>query len=479
MSEASETGKPDNSTEAPKRKGNKFFRQISVFFSRTFDIREGIDKQLAIESIKSGIAFRGHAVWILIASIFIASVGLNVNSAAVVIGAMLISPLMGPILGLGLSIGTNDFETLIKSLKNLGIAVLASLITSTIYFAFTPFKEAQSELLARTQPTTMDVLIGFFGGIAGIVAAARNEKSNVIPGVAIATALMPPLCTAGYGLATWQLSYFFGAFYLFLINSVFIALSTFLVVRYLRFPMAHWVDRKKEKRYRIYIMVAVMLTVLPSAYLTYRIFQESSYTARENKFKAVSQKFLDETYHLDGADLVSSKFVFNDTANRIELFILGREVTSDELAAMNADLANYDLKKTKIKILQEKDVEDNVSSSELVSRLEESYKRSEVLAQTKDQEITQLRQQLDQLKKYAIDVPLFRDEMNVQYPEVNKFAFASAYEADKSGKLDTIPTFWVNWDTKTKEKQIEAREEQLHEWLKVKFKMDTVRVLRY
>ncbi len=479
MSEVGEPQMPNTNGPAPQKDGNRQWRQFRVFFSRTFDIREGIDKEGTIEAIKKDIAFRGHAVWILVASIFIASIGLNVNSAAVVIGAMLISPLMGPILGLGLSIGTNDFETLIKSLKNLGIAVMASLVTSTVYFLLTPFKEAQTELLARTMPTTMDVLVAFFGGIAGIVAASRKEKTNVIPGVAIATALMPPLCTAGYGLATWQLSYFFGAFYLFLINSVFIALSTFLVVRYLRFPMAHWVDKVKEKRYRMYVYIAVLITVLPSAYLTYRIFQESNYKVRENTFLRDAQLFIDESYHVDGADIVSSKFVFNDTANRIELFILGKEVSNEELGALNADLANYNLKNTRIKILQEKDVEGSVSSSELVSRLEESYKRNEEIALNKEQEIKQLRQQLEQMSKYAIDVPQFRDELNVQYPEITRFAFASAYEASKSGKLDTIPTFWVNWEESTKEKQIVQREAQLYKWLKVKFKMDTVRVMRY
>lgn len=479
MSEVGETQVPKNGGSAPKKEGNRLWRQFRIFLIRTFGIREGIDKEAAIEAIKKDIAFRGHAVWILVASIFIASIGLNVNSAAVVIGAMLISPLMGPILGLGLSIGTNDFETLIKSLKNLGIAVLASLITSTIYFSFTPFKEAQSELLARTMPTTMDVLVAFFGGLAGIIAAARKEKNNVIPGVAIATALMPPLCTAGYGLATWQLSYFFGAFYLFMINSVFIGLSTFLVVRYLRFPMARWVDKAKEKRYRIYLYLAVILTVLPSTYLTYQIFQESSYKIKENTFLANAQLFLDESYNIEGSDIVSSKFIFNDTANRIELFVLGKEVSSEDLSILNAELANYNLKNTRIRILQERDVDDNVSGAELISQLENSYKRNEEIAQTKDQEIKQLRQQLEMLNKYAIDVPQFRDELTVQYPEINRFAFASAYEADKTGKLDTIPTFWVNWDDKAKEKQIGEREAQLHNWLKVKFRMDTVRVMRY
>ncbi|OQY04916.1 MAG: TIGR00341 family protein, partial [Bacteroidetes bacterium 4572_117] len=196
------------------------------FLIEILSIKEGTDIQGTIESIKKDMVFRGITVWILIASIFIASIGLNVNSIPVVIGAMLISPLMGPILGIGLSVGTNDWDLLLRALKNFGIAIVISLITSIIYFLLTPLKEASPELIARTKPTILDVMIAIFGGMAGIVAGSRREKTNVIPGVAIATALMPPLCTAGYGIATGQFTVFFGAFYLFFINSVFIALST-------------------------------------------------------------------------------------------------------------------------------------------------------------------------------------------------------------------------------------------------------------
>ena len=179
------------------------------------------DEMETIDYISKNVEFKGANLWILIFAILVASVGLNVNSTAVIIGAMLISPLMGPIMGVGLAAGINDFELLKKSLKNLGIAIAISIITSTIYFSFTPLNDAQSELLARTEPSIWDVLIALFGGLAGIVAGSRKEKSNAIPGVAIATALMPPLCTAGYGLATGNVYYFFGAFYLFFINSVF------------------------------------------------------------------------------------------------------------------------------------------------------------------------------------------------------------------------------------------------------------------
>ncbi|CAN5248083.1 TIGR00341 family protein [soil metagenome] len=476
-----EVGKTDvTATDNDKpEKGNRTLRRIKLFLKRTLDIREGVDVEATTEGIKRDISFRGQSVWILGSSIFIASIGLNLNSAPAIIGAMLISPLMGPILGLGLSIGTYDFDLLLKSLKHIAIAILVSLSVSTLYFALTPFKEAQSELLARTQPTTMDVLIAFFGGVAGIVAGSRREKTNVIPGVAIATALMPPLCTAGYGLATGQFAYFFGAFYLFIINCVFISRSIFWVVRYRKFPQGRWVDAVKEKRYRTYIFAAIVVTILPSGYLTYRIFQESSMQVKENNFYKTSQMFLDENFNFEGSDLVSSKFVFNDSANRIELFIMGQQITEDDLAQLNARLANYSLENTSVKILQEQDVEGNYSSTELLAQLENSYKRNEEIAQNKDEEILQLRKELEYYKKYNINVAAFRDELRVEYEEIERFSFANAYEANKDGMLDTIPTFWIDWNGKTPSSDIKKRETKLYAWLKVKFKMDTIRVMRY
>jgi len=207
-----------------------FFQGIFFFLSERFNLHEDKeDESTIIESIRKNVDFRGANLWALIFAIFIASIGLNVNSTAVIIGAMLISPLMGPIMGIGLGIGINDFQLVKKGLKNLLIATVISIITSTLYFWITPLHEAQSELLARTSPSLWDVFVAFIGGLAGIVAGTRKEKSNVIPGVAIATALMPPLCTAGFGLAIGNLYYFFGAIYLYFINSLFICISTFLI----------------------------------------------------------------------------------------------------------------------------------------------------------------------------------------------------------------------------------------------------------
>ncbi|MDE6377384.1 MAG: TIGR00341 family protein, partial [Duncaniella sp.] len=194
-----------------------------------------VSQDEAEASIRDGVTFRGTNILILVIAIFIASLGLNTNSTAVIIGAMLISPLMGPIIGIGLGVGVQDFQLIKHSGRNLLMATTFSVLTSTLYFLISPVSEGHSELLARTSPTIYDVLIGFFGGAAGIIAIGSKSKGNVIPGVAIATALMPPLCTAGYGLATWQLNYFVGAFYLFLINSIYIALATFIGVKLMNY----------------------------------------------------------------------------------------------------------------------------------------------------------------------------------------------------------------------------------------------------
>ncbi|MCB0814367.1 MAG: TIGR00341 family protein, partial [Flavobacteriales bacterium] len=241
---------------------------------RLFDLTEDAQEYSAVvEEVSRNVVFRGTNLWILMFAIVICSVGLNVNSTAVIIGAMLISPLMGPIIGVGVGVGIFDTQLIRKGARNLLVAVVISVFSSALYFWITPLSEAQSELLARTTPTLWDVLIALFGGLAGIVAATRKEKTNVIPGVAIATALMPPLCTTGYGLATGQWAYFLGALYLFFINAVFISVSAFLLVRLLRFPRATFVDQVQERRVRWIVWIVVVITVIPSVWLAYTLVE--------------------------------------------------------------------------------------------------------------------------------------------------------------------------------------------------------------
>ncbi|NPA44795.1 MAG: TIGR00341 family protein, partial [Chlorobi bacterium] len=329
--------KPKEKTSRFPEKEN-FFETISNFFHNMFAISQGTDVKGTLETIKRDIVFRGRSIWILIASIFIASIGLNQDSTAVVIGAMLISPLMGPILGMGLSVGTNDWETLKKAFKFFLISVAISIITSTIYFLITPLKDINSELFARTQPTLLDVLVGIFGGIAGIVAISGKEKWNVIPGVAIATALMPPLCTAGYGLATMQMSFFLGALYLFFINSVFISLSTFIVVKYLRFPLMNYVNPQKERKIRMYIIIFVIIVILPSASIFWNVIKESQFNYRV-------KKFTDDNLKKYKSEIIYTNINYSDTLSNIDIYLADEIFTDAQIRDFQEKLPLYGLSK--------------------------------------------------------------------------------------------------------------------------------------
>ena len=287
-----------------------------------FKIIDLADPEQTISGIKKDIEFRGFNLWILVFSIIICSIGLNVDSAAVVIGAMLISPLMGPIMGIGLGLGTNDAATFKSALGNLAIAAGIAILTSALYFAFSPINEASSELLSRTQPTLLDVVVALFGGLAGILAGSRKEKSNVIPGVAIATALMPPLCTAGYGVANGEWNFLAGGFYLFLINTALIALATWMVVRYLRFPLLHYVEPALERRYKRLSAILFLALLGPSGYIFYNIVVIS----RED---AALHLFVDE--HMDlGNNTVSMRINREAVPPELEVSIYGGSVTPEQ-----------------------------------------------------------------------------------------------------------------------------------------------------
>jgi uncharacterized hydrophobic protein (TIGR00271 family) len=250
-----------------------------------FNLETELDDFEKIHSnIQRDIIFKGTNLWILVFAIVVASVGLNMNSTAVIIGAMLISPLMGPINGMGYSLATYNFVLFKNAFKNFGFAVATSLIASSLYFAVSPISTAHSELLARTSPTIYDVLIALFGGLAGIVAISSKQKGNVIPGVAIATALMPPLCTAGYGLATLQFNYFFGALYLFTINAVFIGLSSVLISQILKFPIRTVVEPRQKKKIKQIMWVVTTLVILPSIFFGYKLVVKERFIEKAGKY---------------------------------------------------------------------------------------------------------------------------------------------------------------------------------------------------
>ena len=310
------------------------------------DLTLGEDsKEVVLENVKSNISFRGANLWILACAIVIASVGLNVNSTAVIIGAMLISPLMGPIIGAGFSLGIYDFELFKKSLKNLLIATVVSLTVSTLYFYLSPFKETQSELLARTSPNIYDILIAFFGGLVGVIAITRKEKGNPIPGVAIATALMPPLCTAGYGLAVGNLKFFGGAIYLYIINCVFICVATFLIVKFLKYPRHMQFEKKREKQITYLITALIFVLLVPSIYFGYTLFEERKFEQKVNTF--LQNELTDKGY------TIIYKKTRYQTRPSIELALLTKRFSAAETQELESRMKTYDLQNVRLKIRQD------------------------------------------------------------------------------------------------------------------------------
>ena len=324
-------------------------RQLSEFLRERFNLDEDkAEQDEVVENVRRGVEFRGTNLWVLIFAIVVASVGLNVNSTAVIIGAMLISPLMGPIMGLGLSVGIYDFELLKRSAKNFGFAVLVSLVVSTFYFMISPLDTAQSELLARTTPTIWDVLIAAFGGLAGIVAQSRKDRtSTVIPGVAIATALMPPLCTAGFGLATGNWAYFGGAFYLFLINTVFIAFATYFIVRFLKYRRKQHLDPVRAKKVKRYMAVILTATLVPSVVLAYGLVQRTV-------FETTAHRFVAEELQFDRSEVVGSTITYSRGAlpSTIEAVVVGDAISKDAIEALQSRLERYGLPNTELIVRQ-------------------------------------------------------------------------------------------------------------------------------
>ena len=315
----------------------KFVDSVKRFLTHYLDMSQDREEEAAsVEAIRAGVEFKGSTILILVFAIFIASLGLNTNSAAVIIGAMLISPLMGPIMGIGLGLGINDYELIKRSFRNLAVATLFSVITSTIYFWVSPLNEARSELLARTSPTIYDVLIAFFGGLAGIVAMSSKQKGNVLPGVAIATALMPPLCTAGFGLATGNFYYFFGAFYLFFINSVFIAFATTLGVKLMKYSKKEFVDDVRRKKVERMVYTILILTMAPSIYLTYNM-------VKENFFEVAASRFVSQNFNYADTQVLSKSAVTEHGKRIIRVSLVGAEIPKDSIAVAQARLPQYGL----------------------------------------------------------------------------------------------------------------------------------------
>ncbi len=441
-----------------------FIRSLGRYLRKKFDLTSDQAQQAeVVDNISRGVEFGGTNLWVLIFATMVASLGLNVNSAAVIIGAMLISPLMGPIMGLGLSLGINDYELFKRSLRNFGLMITVSILTSTLYFAISPLSDAQSELLARTQPTIYDVLIAFFGGLAGIVAQSRKDRTTtVIPGVAIATALMPPLCTAGYGIATGQFTYFLGAAYLFFINTVFIAAATFAVVHFLRYDKKELIDKQREKKVHRYMIVIMVVTLVPSVFMAYRIIQQSVF---ENNAK----RFVHTVFHFEDTQVIDYKNTFYQKGgeSRIELLLIGEPISLEIIENARAQLVDYGLRNTTL-IVRQSGSGNNEQID--VSSLNLNY--SELLDE-KNRTIRELRSQLaaaprsDTLAMHAIS-----REAAVVVDNVARITLARSVEYDEKG----VPGDSVLVCTVTPKGRGAVDKKKLAEWLQTRTGAKNVKI---
>ena len=422
-------------------------------------------KKDVITQITDGINFHGANLWILICAIFIASLGLNVNSTAVIIGAMLISPLMGPIIGMGLAIGIADLDLFKHSIKNYLISTFISVVTATIYFTLTPITDAQSELLARTSPTLYDVLIALFGGAAGFLAMSTKGKNNVLPGVAIATALMPPLCTAGYGLAVQNTSYFFGAFYLYFINTVFITFTTCLGVRLLRFKRKKSANRNQMKRVNLYIVSIIIITILPASYMTWNIIEQSVF---ENNIK----KFIAEKLSYSGTNILSHEYDLQ--TKTLHVVAVGNPIPADTIAKAQKTMTDYQLEGYKLKVIQ-----GTTSDSLLI--LKHKKKDQLFVGDKNTSEWQELIYNNDVLKKelssythYPVLANDMKDELKVICPTAKSIILSKASESFTDTALINNHIVAV---VKTSKPLANNNKKQLYDWLKVKVKSDSLELI--
>jgi len=441
-------------------------RQLFLKIRSITNLSEHIDVMDSMESIKKNIDFRGPNVWILAFAIIVASVGLNVNSIPVIIGAMLISPLMGPIMGVGLSISANDSRMLQQALKNLIVMVLISLFASFVYFLLSPLQlEEPTELLARTRPTIYDVFIALFGGLAGMVESARKEKGTVIAGVAIATALMPPLCTAGYGLATAQWSFFIGAFYLFLINSFFIALAVFLMARYMKYPVVKFNDAAKQRRVHRIIGIFSAITVIPSIVVAWMVI-------RENRFDYTAGKLVKDYFAtVENADVLKIEKTYHMLdSSELKISLLGQPLSAFHIAHLKERMQELGLGNTRVSMTYRMfgGNSENQAASELLQTI---YKRTEETVKDKDARIAQLEKELAGLKTDALPYAQIARELAVDYPALRKLTLSKGMQVDVlSGNPVQYVTAVVQWagsaadaaDLERLEKRLKVRLNEQH-----------------
>ncbi len=453
----------ENKEEKEKSFVHRYFNEAYNRFRIMSNLLGDTDYEATIDRIEKGIDFKGTNVWILIFAFIVASVGLNVNSPAVIIGAMLISPLMGPIMGIGLSVGINDNIMLRRSLINLFIMVLVSLLASSLYFFISPLSEPQSELLARTNPTIYDVFIALFGGLAGITALSRKEeKVTVISGVAIATALMPPLCTAGYGIGTGQAMFFFGALYLFFINAFFIALATFVMVRILKFRKRAYMDEKKEKHVKVTIYVFSFLMIVPSVFMAFNVVKQSSFDANAARYL----NYVQENIMLDNVYIIKTDKHYSRKGNTVSLTIMGDTLSVGQKDELENRMRNFGLEGTRLIVKQMSTESGDISVfQKYIEQNENRFEKGEIQLHQYEQELAKYRKQvypIEQLMKEGL----------INFSDLDTFSVANVIYGSADNTLDTIPTVFLIW----KKFPDTADREKVLDWIKVRLSLSKVKV---
>ncbi|MBT8196751.1 MAG: DUF389 domain-containing protein [Bacteroidia bacterium] len=450
-----------------------FMTSVSDFIKHVTDLRVGLDKKGTITSVRKNVVLVGSNGWMLLASTFLASIGLDQNSVAVIIGAMLISPLMSPILGIGLSVGINDRSLLVSSLKSFGLAILISLVVSALYFVITPLGETTSEIVARTQPTLLDVLVGLFGGIAGIVAVSRKDQSAAIPGVAIATALMPPLCVAGFGIANGNAEIALGSFYLFLLNSFFIALSTYLIVRALRFPYKEHVDLREKRRATIFISLFVVLIIIPSGNILYELL-------KTNKQEKLVKNFVQDEFNNENHQSIKWELLESDSTNLLKVYMVGKYISEDSIKIYTNKLVESGISNTTVKLVQmDLPPQDNVAfANEIKLNILKTLEVNQQAQEEKTKDLAALQTKLDSLNSDTAMFIAMQLELKSIYPELSKIAIAKAQQSDFDTTF-TAPILMLRWKNGLYNSQKRRNEVRVKEFFKARYKINDLQIVRF
>ena len=440
------------------------FNAVREFLKTTLNLTNDVDIPAASENIRKNIPFRGPNVYILIVAIIIASVGLNVNSIPVIIGAMLISPLMGPITGLGLGLGTNDRELVLFSIKNLLIMVGISLLAATLYFMLTPLEiDNPTELLARTRPTIYDVFIALFGGLAGVLETARKEKGTVISGVAIATALMPPLCTVGYGIANLSWQYTIGALFLFSINCIFIAMAAYLMAKFLKFPMK--TVEQHRTRYFILSYALVILLAATSIFTGYHVIRENDFTKMANRFVKKNQN-IGKTYIYDSQVNIDSK------PYMLELRLAGETLNEDTKEMLLRDAENYGIMRSQIVIHEDATVQvDRFNETEIVKNLMATNASN---VQVRDDSIKVLNAQIAHYKQQELPAKQLAEELQVQLPSITRLTLARGTALEQNVVMSEEQVVVV---AHCSEMPSEEEKVRVYEWLKIRLQVEDLEII--